>query len=229
MRIYLTTQPIRISSTGTIPLAVHIDEFFSTCKYTPLCKHEDGYTEFGYLDGTGSELSNALRFCGRGFNTKRMFESEFVGALALYYTPITDPMTEEVTKTLKQLLDDHAVTYITDSNGDVDVVYHAKAYKLFEFKTICKNQFEDYNDLIANISKEILLMTEYKDGLSADQQTRLSTVITNMKNIYDAETCLSALEADVAKVVSILPVYYAVKTAVDGATTIEDVKAVTYK
>jgi len=228
MRMYITTQPIRISSTGTIPLASHVDEFFSTCKYTPLCQHDDNYTEFGYVEGTGSELSNILKFCGRGFNTKRMFESEFVGALALYYNPMTDPESEEVTKTLKQLLDENSVTYTVDGS-DVDVIYHAKTYKLFEFKTICKNQFADYNDLIANISKEILLLTEYKADLSTEQQTRLTTVIDTMKTIYDEETCLAALEEDVANVASILPEYYTAKTTVDGLSTIEEIKAITYK
>ena len=228
MRIYITCQPLRISSTGTIPLAPHIDEFFPTCKYTPVCRHEDQYTDFGYLEGTGTELSNVLRFCTKGFNVERMFEDEFVGAVALYYNPVTDPVDGITPPTLKQLLDQHSISYELDGT-DVDVLYHAKKYKVFEFKTICRYKFEDYNDLVANIAKEILLLNEYKSSLTTDQQSRLSDAITTMKNVYSAESCLSALESDVAKISAILPGYYSAKSSVEGLADLSSIKSATYE
>lgn len=227
-RFYLMNQPFRMSMTGHIHLTQHIPQHFPGVTYTSLCLND--YTDFGLLEGSGEALSNALTFCAKSFNVERIFEDEFVGALCLYWNEETDPETGEVTKTLKQLLDEFVVNYTTiDGSTEINRVYHAKKFKKKEYKQICKNEFNDYNDLIANLSKSIVLLTEYKDVLNSTQQTRLTNVMNAMKTVYNADTCLDAMEEDVAKISSIMPDYYAAKSSLDSMTTVEEIKNATYK
>lgn len=226
-RFYLMNQPLRMTMTGHIHLPGHIRRHFPGVTYTSLCLNN--YTDFGLLEGSGLKLSEALTFCAKSFNVERIFEDEFVGALCLYWDEEKDPETGEVTKTLKQLLDEFSVSYTDDGSGNIDKVYHAKRFKKKEFKQICKNEFNDYNDLIANVSKSMMLLNEYRDGLNSAQQTRLDNVLTAMKSIYDIDTCLDAMEADVSNISTIMPDYYTAKSNLDNLTTLDDIRNATYK
>ena len=228
MKFYIKTQPIRMSDTGTINLAGHIDKFFPECKYYPICKHDDQFTEFGYIEGSGDSLYNILTFCTKSFNVERLFDDEFIGALCLFFYDQKDMETDVVVKTCKDELDNLGIVY-TLKDGDVDKVKYAKLYKISTFKTVCKKQFNDYNDLLANISKEMLLLGEYKTTLTTAQQTKYTTLITTFKSIYSVDTCLDALEEDINKMIEVMPGYYTAKVNVESKTTLDDVKSAIYK
>ena len=228
-KFFVSSQPYRMSPTGYIHLAQHIDEFFPSCTYTNLVQADDGYTNFGVLEGSGTDFSRVLEFCSKGFNLERIFKDELIGAMALYFTDEIDPETEEVTKTLTDVLNAQSITFIDSGDGTVDKVAHAKIYKMKEFKAICKNEFNDYNDIFANLTKTILLLNEYKVDLTTEQSNRLDTALVAMKSIYSVDTCLAAMEFDISTVSNIMPGYYTAKDAVENMTTLEDIKAAIYK
>jgi len=221
MRFYVKCTANRVSSTGCIFLAQHIDKFYSATKYIPIVT--DGFDEYGFIEGTGDVLSKTMNSCKYDFSMERLFEEEFVGACVAFFNERINPMTKEVEETLKQMLDKHSITYQEDGDN-VDQVYHIRKFKTKLFKEITKNKFNDYNDLIANMSKILLLLNEYNSELTESQQTRFNVCMSSMKSIYDAETCLGALEEDITKMSSVMPSYYTAKNQITNVlTTVEDI------
>lgn len=230
-RFYITNQPFKLTYSTLYHLSEHIRTWFSDVSYQEVCWNYN--TAYGILEGSGDKLSEVFTFCSKSFNLERIFEDEFIGALSLYWEDqvSVDPETEEETviKTLAQLLDEFSISYTTDGSGNVDRVHYARYYKKKLFKQICKNEFNDYNDLIANISKSVILLNEYKGSLDATQQSRLDSVLTAMKSIYDIDTCLNAMEEDIANISTIIPDYYTAKINLDTLTTLDDIRNATYR
>lgn len=230
MRFFIKCTSNRVSSTGMIYLAQHIDEFYSDVKYYPIVR--DNFDEYGYIEGSGDVLSKAINACKYDFGVDRLFEEEFIGACIAFFNPRTElnheTGEEEVTETLKDMLDKFSFNYTSLEDGSVNEVYHVRQYKTRLFKEITKNKFNDYNDLIANLSKILLLLNEYSGSLTTAQQTRLDICMNVMKSIYDVDTCLGALEEDISKMGAVMPGYYTAKTTINSLTTVEDILAYQY-
>ena len=226
MRFFIKCTSNRISSTGMLYLAQHIDEFYSAVKYYPIVR--DSFDEYGYIEGAGDVLSKALNACKYDFGVDRLFEEEFIGAVVAFFQPQVDPETEEITETLKQLLDKFSFNYQSLESGAVNEVYHVRQFKTKLFKEITKNKFNDYNDLIANMSKILLLLNEYEPTITTAQRTRLDACMTVMKSIYTVDTCLDALEEDIAKMGAVMPGYYTAKTQINILDTVETILAYQY-
>jgi len=209
-RYYIEYTPARRGLTGREYLGQSLDETFPDVSFTGL--FSNGLVEFGYLEGETDQLCNVLNFCENSFSVKRLFTDELRGAGVLY--------SNLDSTSLSDLFLDHSITA-----GDDDLT-DAKTYKTKLLKEATKKQFDDYNDLIANITKEILLLEEYKSALDGAQTTRLETALASLKGVYSAETCLQALEEDVAKVLVFMPDYYSTKTSINDATTIEELNLI---
>lgn len=207
-RFYIECSPIRRGLTGREYLGQHIDAVFAPTKFYPV--FDNGLIQFGYLEGDDDSLCNVLSICGNLFAAKRLFVEEFRGAARLYL--------DIDATSLNALFIEHSTEATSDILNDV------KSYKNKLLKEKVKREFSDYNDLIANIAKEILLLEEYRSSLDGAQTARLEAALTTLKSIYDVETCLSALEEDVSKISSYMPSYYSIKTSLSDSTSLEDLK-----
>ena len=207
-RFYIQCVPIRRGLTGREYLAQYIDEVFPSVKFYSL--FTNGLVEFGYLEGDDENLCNALAVCENIFSMQRLFLEEFRGAAKLYWKSLSS-FDGEPTQTLEDLFNLHSIEIPTNFLNDI------KAYKIKLLKEKVKKEFYDYNDLVANIAKEILLLTEYRETLTSEQATRLDSAIDSMKSIYSADDCLDALEEDISKINSIMPNYYATKSLIQNA------------
>jgi hypothetical protein len=206
-RFYVEYTPIRRGLTGREFLAQHLDETFPEVSFTGVSSN--GFVEFGFLEGSTEQLCNVLNFCERSFAIKRLFIEEFRGAIYLY-----------------SKLDNTEINTLFSNYGIMisTPLSDAKAYKSKLLKEVTKKQFNDYNDLVANLTKEFLLLQEYKTELTISQTERLNSAIASMKTIYDVETCLKALEKDVEKVQTYMPFYYSAKLSIENSTSIEDLQ-----
>jgi len=213
-RFYVECNQIRRGLTGREYLAQHVDEVFPTAKFYPM--FANGIVEFGYLEGDDESLCNVLSFCEHTFAMKRLFVEEFRGAAKLYWSHIpSEPEGAEVT--IEEFLASHSID-ATSSN----LITDAKLYKVKLLKEKVKREFFDYNDMVANMVKEIMLLSEYRDTLDGPQTVRLDAALDAMKLIYSADDCLDAIEEDIAAINEVMPGYYATKTEIQNATTIED-------
>jgi hypothetical protein len=210
-RFYVECTPIRRGLTGREYLAQHVDEVFAPAKFRPL--FENGIIEFGYLQGNNESLCNVLSFCEYTFGMKRLFRREFRGAAKLYWTSPT-PNEGEEAQTLEEFLASHSIKASKSFLND------AKAYKIKMLKEKTKREFSDYNDMIANLSKEIMLLTEYRNELNAAQQIRLDAALDAMRLIYSPGDCLDAIEEDIALITAVMPGYYNTKMEIRNAMNI---------
>ena len=206
-RFYIEYTPIRRGLTGREYLGQYIDENFSSTKFYPV--FSNGFIEFGYIEGDDEMICNVLSFCEKIYAMKRLFVDEFRGAAKLYWIYI--PPAGEPEKTVEDLFIEHSI------EASISLLNDAKAYKIKMLKETVKKEFRDYNDIVANIAKEILLLEEYRSLLSEAQTTRLDAALTSMKNIYDVESCLAALEEDVEILNTYMPDYYSTKTEISDA------------
>jgi len=204
-RYYIECVPIRRGLTGREYLSQHIDEFFSPVKFYSLFNH--GLIQFGYVEGNNETLCNVLSSCEKIYGMQRLFVDEFRGAAKLYWTGTAEE--------LAALFAKHSIQ--SPSNGLKD----AKSYKIKLLKEKIKREFTDYNDLISNVIKSILLLEEYRSSLDAGQTARLENALTTMKSIYDVETCLTALEGDVSKLSSFMPDYYSIKNKIKKSNSLK--------
>lgn len=214
-RIYVEYTPIRRGLTGREFLGQYIDENFPDTKYYDICSN--GLIHYGYIESESNNFLDVLCFCENEFAMKRLFVDEFRGAVKLYWIQPIDFDDTTSSYTITQLFTDNDVTLPTDILSDV------KAYKIKQLKEFTKKQFSDYNDLVANLTKQILLLVEYKDDLTTEQTTRLNTALATIESLYDPETCLQALEDDITKLGSLMPSYYTIKQSISSALTIDDV------
>ena len=218
-RFYVEYTPVQRGLTGKLYLAQYLDEHFSNVKFTGL--FTNGLIEFGYIESNHEDISNVMDLCSKGFNVKRLFIEEFRGAGRLFWNEPIDHETGEPTGyTITNLFSDH------DIENNVSYLDDVRSYKTKLLKVLTKNKFGDYNDLVANLTKQMLLLQEYKDGLDVDQLVRYDNIITAIKSIYSAETCLTAMEEDMAIAGSIMPGYYEKKAELYNATTLDAIKSI---
>jgi hypothetical protein len=212
-RFYIECTPIRRGLTGREYLAQHIDEVFPNSKFYPL--FNNGIIEFGYLEGNDEDLCNVLSFCENIFSMKRIFIEEFRGAAKLYWSaPIGIDGT--ATQTIEEFFD----LYSIDTTS-MNILSDVKSYKIKLLKEKVKREFFDYNDIVANLAKEIMLLNEYRSTLDAGQEARLDAALDAMKLIYSVDDCLDAIEEDIVLINSVMPDYYSTKTAIQNAEDLD--------
>jgi hypothetical protein len=210
MRIYISYLPIRRGLTGREYLAGHLDEFFTEVKFHGVVSNK--LIEFGYLEGETEQLADVISSCAGAWSIKRLFLNEFRGACRMYFVEREE--SESMEKfTITDLYSQHNIESVTGYLDDV------RAYKLSMLKGLMKSQFNDSNDLIANLIKQLMLLTEYKDELNEEQVKRYDIAIGKVKQVYDIETCLKALEDDISVLEGIMPGYYGKKEEIKKATS----------
>jgi len=217
-KIYIKYTPVKAGLTGAEFLAPFLDEHFNGITFTGIVS--DDMNHYGYLEGTGDLLSKALMSISGRFSVKILTEDDIIGFSQALYNPI-DPI-DGTAETLVQFLGGHGITVTSELDS-------VKAMRKTLFKEITKRKFDDYNDLIADLAKSVILLTQHYGDLTGEDLTNVDANITTMKSIYDQATCISAFDKMVTNLSSILSGYYTAVTNLENAADIDAANAVTYE
>jgi hypothetical protein len=110
-----------------------------------------------------------------------------------------------------------------------DILVPAKAAKLNLFKEISKKKCMDDNDNIADLAKCVTLLNLHYNDLSTADKATVDSCAATLKSMYTQQTCIDAFDKMVnVTLASVLVGYYQAKTAVENATSVEDVNDVVY-
>jgi len=217
-KFYFKAIPVRCGLTGYEMLAGFLDGQFPGVKFQPVVS--DGIAEFGILTGEGDIFAKAMSAIEGRFSAVRVTEDVFIGVVARYYTPMTDPMNMMVPMTLDEYLTSLGITPPADSLANV------KQNKKQLLKEITKKKFSDDNDLIADLCKCVALLSLHYSTLTAGEKTTVDALSTTLKTIYSKDVCISAYSSMVGTLSTILVDYYAVSSSVDAAADIAAVDAI---
>jgi len=219
MKVYMKYTPARAGLTGAEFLGPFIDEQFNNVTWTGVIS--DGIIHYGYLEGTGDDLSKALLAIEGKFTVKRIEEQDLVGFAKDLYNPIDDGIITP--PTFIEFMASHGIS-ITEP----DELPAIKAMKKVLFKEVAKKKFEDYNDLISDLARVITLFQHHYNDLDAQTQADVDANVTILKNIYTASACVDSFDRMVTNLQSILTDYYTACQNVDASVDIASAKAVTY-
>ncbi len=218
-KIYMKYTPARAGLTGAEFLGPFIDEHFNNVTWTGVIS--DGIIHFGYIDGTGDDISKALMAIEGKFTVKRMDESELVGFAKVLYNPVDIGM--GTPPTFIEFMASHDITVASE-----DELPAVRLMKKVLFKEVAKKKFEDYNDLISDLARTITLFEHHYADLDAPTQAEVDANVATLKAIYGAQTCVDSFDRMVTNLQAILTDYYTACQSVDAAVDIDAAKAVTY-
>jgi hypothetical protein len=109
---------------------------------------------------------------------------------------------------------------------ETEAITAAKYFKRFLFKEVVRKLFPDYNDLVADITKSVVLLLGYNNELTPEEQATVDSLMTTLKQVYTKEMCLDALQSLTTKLQGILASYYQDVVRLQTATTKEEIEAI---
>jgi len=216
-KVYIKYTPVKAGLTGSEFLAPFLDEHFNGVTFSGVIS--DDMIHFGYIEGDGDLVSKALMAIEGRFSIKKITEDELIGFAEDNYVPIDDGITPPMT--LVDYLGTHSIT-VSDELGSV------KAMKKVLFKEVAKKQFDDYNDLIADVCRVVTLLNGHYPDLDAPTKAAVDANMTTLKAIYDQASCVASLDSMVTNLQTILTGYYTACVNVDAAADKAAAKAVEY-
>lgn len=217
-KIYMKYTPVKAGLTGAEFLAPFLDEHFNGITFTGIVS--DDMNHYGYLEGTGDLLSKSLMAINGRFSVKILEEEDIIGFANLLYNPI-EPI-DGTAVSFIEFMSGHGITV----SSELDAV---KKMRKTLFKEITKRKFDDYNDLIADLSKAVTLFNHHYADLDVPTKAAVDANVATLKSIYDSTTCVAAFDKMVTNLGSILSSYYTAVTNVDNAADIDAVNAVIYE
>jgi hypothetical protein len=110
--------------------------------------------------------------------------------------------------------------------AETEAITAAKQFKRFLFKEVVRKLFPDYNDLMADITKSVVLLLGYNNELTSEEQATVNSLMTTLKQVYTKEMCLNALQSLTTKLQEILASYYQDVVRLQTATTKEEIDAI---
>ena len=219
-KFYFKYIPGRRGLTGVEYLPQWLEENHPTVTFKPIIS--DGIANFGVLEGTGEDLPKAISAIEGRFSCARITEDVMVGIVSKYYDP-QPMMDEETPPTLDEFL------AANDLPTPMDKLPSIKERKRELLKEIAKKKFDNLNDSLANLAKVVTLLNLHSADLTSEEQTQVDNISTTLKNIYDKTLCINAYDKMVTDLNNTLVPYYTAMTAVENATTEDEVDAVVYE
>ena len=217
-KIYIKYTPVKAGLTGAEFLAPFLDEHFNGVTFTGIVS--DDMNHYGYIEGTGDLLSKALMSIQGRFSIVKLTENDIIGFAKNLYNP-TAIMDGDTPPTFVEFMATHNIT-VTD---ELDAV---KASKKVLFKEVAKKQFDDYNDLIADVCRVVTLFTQHYNDLDAPTKASVDANITTLKTIYDQASCVASFDKMVTDLSNILTNYYTAKSNLESSVDIDSANAVEY-
>jgi hypothetical protein len=193
--------------------------------------YDEGVT-FGFIDGEGDALSKVLRLMEGRFSAARLDTLEWAGAAFHAFVPYHGPEDPEepgyiAPENRQTWVSWMAHVGITVQEGDgIDC---AKLYKYHLMKEIAKKKFYDDNDSIADLAKISMVFNVYKDEFTEAEATQWVQWVNTVKQIYTKDIAIAGAFKMVNQLVNSLQGYYTAKVALENATTLEEINAVTFE
>jgi len=224
MRMYLRYVPLTVNFTGAEYIQQYIDEHYKpTVTWESIIS--DGVHHYGYLSSSdGDMLAKALQAVEGRYSASRLTEQEFIGACYLLYNP-APARDEDPIRPIPTPLE-FLQNVIGRAIGETEAITAAKYFKRFLFKEVVRKLFPDYNDLIADITKSVVLLLGYSNELTSEEQATVDSLMTTLKQVYTKEMCLDALQSLTTKLQGILASYYQDVERLQTATTKEEIDAI---
>lgn len=224
MRMYLRYVPLTVNFTGAEYIQQYIDEHYKpTVTWESIIS--DGVHHYGYLSSSdGDMLAKALQAVEGRYSASRLTEQEFIGACYLLYNP-APVRDEDPIRPIPTPLE-FLQNVIGRAIEETEAITAAKYFKRFLFKEVVRKLFPDYNDLIADITKSVVLLLGYSNELTSEEQATVDSLMTTLKQVYTKEMCLDALQSLTTKLQGILASYYQDVERLQTATTKEEIEAI---
>ena len=220
MRIYLRYVPLTVNFTGAEYMQQYVDERYEgVVIWNPIIS--DGVHHFGYLfSQDGDALAQALQAVEGRYSCSRLTEQEMIGVCYLLYNPPTESSPEHTPPTPTEFIQ----SVVGREVSEEEALEGARQYKRFLFKEVVRKLFPDYNDLIADITKGLVLLLGYKDELTPEEQAQVDTLMSGFKSVYTKTMCMEALQSLAQKLQDVMVNYYQDVERLYNATTKEEVK-----
>ena len=228
-KFYYKYTPIRSGLSGIEFIESFLSEHFNGVTYDAIVSKD--MTHYGILNGTGDEFSLAMRAIEGRYSAQRLNLDAFVGECYMIYREIPDSIEGMPVKPEFREYMNRYDTFFTDLVTDLEVVMlpYVKRAKEDLFKELTKRKFYDYNDLCADITKTMTVLSIYYPELTPTEKATVDYLITVIKAGYSKSTAIGGMTALVSKMSDIMINYYASKTALANAATIDDAIAVVYE
>lgn len=221
IRYYFKYTPARRGLTGAEFIAEFIDNTFDNVRWIEV--YAENNIHYGYLESEDSDnLAKAITAIEGKFSAARLLFEEFIGAIYLLYNPIQiEPRLNENDEAKTLSFSDFMKNYNIEITEEQAFNY-AKQYKKRLFKELLKKYFEDYNDLIADNVKLIMLLAVYKDILSEQEKQIVNQYIEALKIIYPKENCMKSVQRTITNMAKVGPIYYQKVAELEQASTKDD-------
>lgn len=211
--------PKSTDNNGIEFLHIWLQKHYPGVTFTPVIS--DGIAEFGIISGTGDNVSKVLSSIIGKFSVTQMDETTFIGVIKRNYNPIQTPNMP----TPPTFVEYMALYGITVSN-------ELTAYKEAKISLILekvRRKFPHQNDLITDLARSVILITQYYDTLSPQNKTTVDADIASLKTILSESDCISGFHSLVTLFTTIFPGYAIVRNDINNAVTTAEVDAVTYE
>jgi len=222
MRMYLRYVPLTVNFTGAEYIQQYIDEHYKHA-VTWNAVISDGVHHYGYLSSSdGDMLAKALQAVEGRYSASGLTEQEFIGACYLLYNPAPAMDPSRPIPTVLEFLQN----VIGRAVEETEAITAAKQFKRFLFKEVVRKLFPDYNDLIADVTKSVVLLLGYSNELTSEEQATVDSLMATLKQVYTKEMCIGALQSLTTKLQQILASYYQDVVRLQTAVTKEEIDAI---
>jgi len=223
MKLFIKYLPI-VSTTQSNVLDVlqsWLPNNYPNVTYTEVLS--DSTAHFGILEGNSDDLSKCLSSIQSKFSITQMTESVFAGVIKRNYNPVTP--TDGFSPPPLSFNDFISQFSITPPANTLDAIKEAKIALLLEQ---VRRKFPHQNDLITDLSRVVLLQTQYYSTLTPEQKTQVDSQINILKTIFPVDQCISSLVTMTTLLSTVFSQYTTYLTQILAATTEEEVNAITY-
>ena len=210
VRFYYQYTPLRRGLTGYEYIGQFIDENYPNCQWFEVIN--TNFIHYGIIQSTDTdELARAIQAIEGRFSAKRLTLEEFIGAVYLVHN--SEP--------IEQFLANYDINI--DSNRLLD---YAKQYKKKLFKEVLRKKFNDIEDSVADLMKFIVLFILHRDSLTEEQLNQINLLTNALKQIYPVDVCIEGLQETTYTLATILNKYYATRTLLEQAQTIDEIRQI---
>lgn len=210
VRFYYQYTPLRRGLTSYEYIGQFIDENYPNCQWFEIIN--TNFIHYGIIQSTDTdELARAIQTIEGRFSAKRLTLEEFIGAIYLIHN----------SESIEQFLANYNINI--DSNRLLD---YAKQYKKKLFKEVLRKKFNDIEDSVADLMKFVILLNLHKDSLTEEQLNQINLLTNALKQIYPVDMCIEGLQETTHMFATILNKYYATRTLLEQAQTIDEVRQI---
>ena len=229
-KFYYKYTPVRAGLSGIEFIESFLSQHFPSVTYDAIVSQD--MTHYGILSGTGDEFSKAMRAIEGRYSAQRLEIDAFIGECYMIYKNIIFPEGPGQPELVDfRVFMNRYDIFFNDLVTNIDVVMlpYVKRAKEDLFKEITKRKFYDYNDICADITKTMAVLSIYYPELTPEEKVTVDALIMAVKAGYSKASAINGMATLVGKLSNIMTDYYSSKIALANANTVDAAIAVTYE